>query len=366
MVEENIPISLELTQIKLQFLDRIMCGLMVLAIVGLPLSLMRWFTFGFLPIYIVHLVLSVLIVTLFIRRKKASPKIISATILIVMAGAGLSALFSFGFMGGGSSLILFTILFISILWDIKIALIFTVLYACLMGLAGYGFSSGLLNYSISPEIYLKTPIAWGVTILSNTIVAAFLVVAIHGFLSSLKKLTRQIAKQNEEIDRLANHDALTGLPTLRLANEKIKNALAMAKRNDAKAALLFLDLDGFKDINDKYGHDAGDKILKNVADKIRVIIREGDTPCRIGGDEFLVLLPQTNGDEEVVEVCKRIIAIVAEPIKFQSSELVVGVSIGAALYPDHAQNSKTLRKAADKAMYQVKRSGKNGFILSSA
>jgi diguanylate cyclase (GGDEF)-like protein len=167
-----------------------------------------------------------------------------------------------------------------------------------------------------------------------------------------------------KIEHMANHDTLTELPTLRLALDRLGVAISNSKRMDNKVALLFLDLDGFKQVNDVYGHEAGDIVLRSVAQRLLAVIREGDTACRIGGDEFTVLLAGIDNRNIVEEVCQRLIDSIGEKIIYKKTELTVGVSIGVALYPDHASDSVLLRKKADKAMYQVKKSGKNNYMFA--
>ncbi|MBL8523699.1 MAG: GGDEF domain-containing protein, partial [Betaproteobacteria bacterium] len=126
-----------------------------------------------------------------------------------------------------------------------------------------------------------------------------------------------------------------------------------------------IDLDGFKTVNDTHGHEAGDHVLKVVAARLGSAMRESDTAARIGGDEFILILGDIAHAEEVAGIATRLLAEVARPIPYENQELRVGCSIGIALYPDHAADATALRKAADGAMYAVKRAGKCGFQLAS-
>lgn len=173
----------------------------------------------------------------------------------------------------------------------------------------------------------------------------------------------EIVKLRNEVEYLANHDALTGLPSLRLATDRLKIALANAKRNESKVALLFLDLDGFKAVNDSYGHEAGDIVLQTIAKRIQGITREGDTCCRVGGDEFMIILCGAVENSSVEDICKRLIHEVNTLVDYQGHELFVGVSIGIAVYPDHTEDAEALKRKADDIMYEVKASGKNNFLF---
>lgn len=174
----------------------------------------------------------------------------------------------------------------------------------------------------------------------------------------------EIVKLRSEVEYLANHDALTGLPSLRLATDRLKIALSNARRNESKVALLFLDLDGFKTVNDSYGHEAGDVVLQTIAERIRGVIREGDTCCRVGGDEFMIILCGATDNSSIKGVSKRLILEVNTAVDYQGHELSVGVSIGIAVYPDHADDAEALKRRADDIMYEVKAAGKNNYFFA--
>ncbi|MCO7223411.1 ABC transporter substrate binding protein [Pleionea sp. CnH1-48] len=180
----------------------------------------------------------------------------------------------------------------------------------------------------------------------------------------VQERTEELNQQKAEVEHLANHDQLTGLPSLRLALDRLNMAISSAKRNKDRVALLYLDLDGFKIVNDTHGHDAGDKVLQYVAYKMRSVIREMDTASRIGGDEFLIILTSMNERQELKSCCLRLIEEISSPMSYQNNALQVGVSIGVAVYPDDADSAIKLRKTADKLMYKVKRTGKNNFKLA--
>jgi diguanylate cyclase (GGDEF)-like protein/PAS domain S-box-containing protein len=160
----------------------------------------------------------------------------------------------------------------------------------------------------------------------------------------------------EGIQHIAHHDGLTGLPNRLLFNDRLLQAISLAKRGAGQIALLYLDLDGFKPVNDALGHTGGDELLQSVAGRIRQLLRDSDTVARVGGDEFTVILPGIGGREEAEGVAHKIIAAVAEAFQIGSGKLRVnvGTSIGIAVYPEDGQDADALIKAADAAMYRVK------------
>ena len=176
---------------------------------------------------------------------------------------------------------------------------------------------------------------------------------------ALREQEAQRARQEERIRHLAYHDALTGLPNRARFTERLDEALRRARRAHWQVGLLFVDLDQFKRVNDSLGHDAGDRLLRVVAERIRKAIREADMLFRMGGDEFTVLLEDVRGPEEAAMVAKRMGEAINEALLLQHHELSVTASIGIALYPRDETGGERLVKSADTAMYRAKELGRN-------
>ncbi|MDI1309976.1 MAG: sensor domain-containing diguanylate cyclase [Methylotenera sp.] len=161
------------------------------------------------------------------------------------------------------------------------------------------------------------------------------------------------------LENLAHFDALANIPNRTLFNDRLKLALSYTKREKKMLAVMFIDLDLFKEINDLYGHETGDIVLKKISRQLVSCVRESDTVARMGGDEFVVLLPIVDDIEDVKLVASKIVEAVAQPIKVAKTHLHVTCSIGIAIYPQHGKDEKLLMINADMAMYQAKNSGKN-------
>ncbi len=171
-------------------------------------------------------------------------------------------------------------------------------------------------------------------------------------------------KQHErELRRLAYHDALTGLPNRILLQDRLQQALAHARRERHQVAVMVLDLDGFKAVNDQYGHDIGDLLLVEVAERLRQSLREGDTVARMGGDEFIVIASGLGAREHVERVTHKLLNALKPGTTLEGIPLQISASIGVALYPTHGTGEQTLFKTADQAMYAAKRAGKNRFHI---
>jgi diguanylate cyclase (GGDEF)-like protein len=174
---------------------------------------------------------------------------------------------------------------------------------------------------------------------------------------------RRLHSEVTRFDELAHHDPLTGLANRRLFLRRLAEALEAAQGNDAVVAVLFLDLDGFKQVNDSLGHEVGDLVLRVVASRLRAGVRHTDTVARFGGDEFAVILRDCGNAGVVRRVGDELLQAVAAPMPRDQSRMDVTASIGAALYPTHAQSVSELMRLADAAMYQVKSTGKGALQL---
>jgi len=165
----------------------------------------------------------------------------------------------------------------------------------------------------------------------------------------------------ERAQHLADHDALTGLPNRRLLEDRLTQALALSQRNRKQTAVMFVDLDRFKAINDSLGHTVGDMVLKEVAQRLVKQLRIGDTICRIGGDEFVVVLPEAKRSTDAANVAAKIIETLSQPVRAADRELIVTPSIGIAVYPDDGRDAEALIRNADAAMYHAKESGRANY-----
>jgi diguanylate cyclase (GGDEF)-like protein len=163
------------------------------------------------------------------------------------------------------------------------------------------------------------------------------------------------ARQREQY--LATHDALTGVPNRTLFYDRLAQAIAAARRYHTTLAILFVDLDGFKPINDGLGHEAGDRLLRTVAERITAIVRKSDTVARHGGDEFAVILCQVAKPGDAATVAENMLRRIAQPVRLDGGERKVTASVGIAIYPGDGELADTLVRAADTAMYHAKKQG---------
>lgn len=185
---------------------------------------------------------------------------------------------------------------------------------------------------------------------------------ILSYIAVLSDLSRLLAAE-KQLAYLAHYDSLTKLPNRHLFGDRLDRAIAQARRAEQKFAVLFVDLDRFKPINDGFGHIVGDGVLKEVAARLQGGVRESDTVARLGGDEFVIIAPGLSGEAEIGRLCAKLIDAISRPLSIDSHELSVGGSFGCAVFPDHGTDGLSLLKRADDAMYRAKQVGGGCYAL---
>lgn len=192
---------------------------------------------------------------------------------------------------------------------------------------------------------------------------AELTMRIHNMLE-VRLLYKRLDQQNQTLKSLALHDELTGLPNRRLLMDRLALAIAQARRSQCTMAVMFIDLDGFKLINDTLGHDGGDDLLRQVADRLVTTVRQADTVARLGGDEFMIALPELSHADDAAALGATVIEAISQPYRIQGHDVCLTASVGLSIYPIHGENVESLMKNADLALYEAKHSGKNDYRMS--
>lgn len=187
---------------------------------------------------------------------------------------------------------------------------------------------------------------------------------IHNMLE-VRLLYKQLEQYSRSLESWAMHDTLTGMPNRRLLMDRLSLAIAHAYRNNSTMAVMYLDLDGFKAINDTFGHDVGDALLKMVADRLVAAVRQEDTVARMGGDEFVIGLWELNPAEGVDKLVTKVIQAVSQPYRIQDREVRITASVGVGIYPQHGDAVRNLMKSADMALFEAKRAGKNNYRIAT-
>jgi diguanylate cyclase (GGDEF)-like protein len=343
--------------------DQIWKGLLFVALVGAPISVSRATVTGWLPLYSLQIVLALFAIVFVVFLKKIPFRMKSGTLLVLLWAVGLPGILTFGVVATSIWWLVLSCVIASIVISVRAGAVLAVALGLFLGIAAYGFVSGMLTYSMDITDYLTRPVAWLTVMIAGGVFIFIVMQSIGTYNRSIVSLLQEVNNQRDQIQHLAMHDALTGLPVKRLAEDRIRVAFHSARRRYRKVALLFIDLDRFKEVNDTYSHEAGDRVLREVAERLTGAIRGEDTAARIGGDEFLVILSDLSDIDAATQSAERIIQDISMPIFYKTHAITVGASIGISLFPDHSDEMQILLKTADEAMYRIKKSGKNGYAV---
>lgn len=284
---------------------------------------------------------------------------------VLPLGVGLPALHALGFYGAGIVWIVASCISATMFFRGRIGAVVIALELVLLSAFAWAYVHGALVLSIDAQDFIRQPAAWIAVVGATAIVAAGVSYGLSVYSASHAALMDTIREQHALITHQAMHDGLTGLSLPHLARDRLNHAIQQARRDQRRAALLFIDLDGFKTINDTHGHDAGDFVLTTVAQRMLGTLRAVDSASRQGGDEFMVLLGGISTVEDAAAVGNKLVQAIAHPMVYQGQALQVGASIGIAVFPDHADSVEAMMKQADTAMYQVKKAGKNSAAVAN-
>jgi diguanylate cyclase (GGDEF)-like protein len=250
--------------------------------------------------------------------------------------------------------------------------------------------AGMLSQWLIIHDNPQTPDQWlyfGLAMSTLIIVTVFVIVRFSNFqletLESVQKVSQALADANRQLEQkilqrtqelsnanqhlqfLATHDNLTGLPNRFLFFDRLEQAIKKSRRQKRRFALFFIDLDDFKRINDSFGHIVGDQVLQTVADILDHAVRDSDTVARLAGDEFMIILDDVRDISDIKAIARKIIKAVSQPIDVPQETVIMTVSIGISLFPEHGEDTETLLRKADVAMYHVKNGAQNGYHLHS-
>jgi len=283
---------------------------------------------------------------------------------VVLFLIGIIGALAKGFLGTAFFFMLLGILSLTMILPFRQLLGSTLLILFLFLVPAAVHMFGLVSIEVDINLLMRSPLHWISYLSVPMYVALLFVFSFSKYNSAFSDVVEELEREKNKVTYLAEHDQLTNLPNMRVMQHRGSQVITSAKRRGIKVALLFIDLDGFKSVNDTFGHDAGDFILHEVAQILTSSIREEDVAARIGGDEFVVLLNGVTHHRDVASIAQTLIDKISTPFFYDNQTLNIGASIGIALFPDHGDELSQLRAQADNAMYEVKRSGKNNYVFA--
>jgi diguanylate cyclase (GGDEF)-like protein len=373
--DDELNTTLSEMTVRDQLANQLWKGLFWLALIAPAASALRILMAGWRWTYGAHLGLALLVILVALNRRRLNVKLKIELAIAVPFCIGLAGLLTFGFYGPAVAWIASSCVAAAMFCRKGVVLAIIGMEMSTILIAALGFSQGFLVLHVDGNDFIAHFYNWLPVFFGTSVAVVSIAFGIATYNESIRSLMRAIEMQHNEIARQrdlivhqATHDALTGLPTLRLARDRLEMACSQARREQTIAAVLFMDLDGFKAANDSFGHEAGDHVLKIVADRLTASIRSCDTVARLGGDEFVVIMQKAGTRDDTRGVAVKLLKAIAEPIAYDDQVINIGASIGIAIFPDHGTSAELVLKRADQAMYVVKRSGKNnvGFYTDDA
>ena len=241
--------------------------------------------------------------------------------------------------------------------------LYLALFATMIGLVGVVLAANVTGWHVNTQPPLSANTFVDIAaVLSVTCVIAWLMASdMRSALDAVNAQNAQMAATQARMELMATHDALTGLPNRSLARDRFEQAAATARRAGHGVAMLYLDLDNFKNVNDTLGHSSGDTLLRQVSDRLSALLRTADTVARLGGDEFLLLVPEVTDVDSVGDIASKVVSGLMAPFDVIGMEIFAGCSLGVTMFPADGEDFDSLLKKADIAMYRAKESGRNAY-----
>lgn len=363
---EQADVGDQLTEIRTNVLARVWGGLFLLALIGVPVSVSRSLYTGWLPMYGFHLGIGLVVATFYFSSRYMTVRQSAVTVIVLMWAVGTVGIYTLGPLGAGLWWMVCASFIGGVMISARAGWVLITGTAVVVVLAGVGFVSGFITLSVDGNEYVRRAQSWGTLLIAAAILPLIVFRAMAEMTRSIQQLAEQVEQDKQEIARIAYLDDLTGLPSRRLIKDRLQQALKDSAREEKKTAVLFIDLDGFKSVNDEFGHDAGDAVLQAVATRCSERLRGSDTFARNGGDEFVAILKGVSDQDYAEQLARDLIELISNPVLVNGQSVAVGASIGISMNPDHGTTYDSLMKSADQAMYQAKQAGKGAARIAPA
>lgn len=355
MADSNLAVDRGLEDLRNESLNQIWNGMVLLAVVATPASVLRAGTTGWLPLYNYFIVLGLFVIVVSCLRRRLTYRAKLTVLISLFWAIGIPGMMTFGLLATGIWWIVISGVLVSAFGSERSGMLVFGLTTLVISAIGLLFITGRLAMPpIDIGRYGRSVTAWLTLLASTSLMPMILMRAVAIHQRKIRELMGELEDERDRNSHLASHDHLTGLPSRSLASDRLQMAINSANRNGHRMALLYLDVDDFKQLNDNCGHDAGDAGLLHIAKCLGRMVREDDTVARIGGDEFLVVVSNIDAPESVHMVVSRIHDGMRQPMHYQGRAIQLDASIGIAVYPDDASDAAGLLRHADAEMYRAK------------
>lgn len=313
---------------------------------------------AFIPSGLAFLTLAVAL-----ARNKLSTEVKTITLAIISLAAGLLGIYTQGLYSAATCFIPLSVITMAMVFSARTVALFAAFALLSLAFLAMGFVLNYLQLPVTDKAPINSSSHWLMYLLG---IATFLMISsgliIH-YRNQAQRLLEQLHAERDKLSQRAHFDELTGLPLARFCNKRLIRACHRAQRHDRLVALFFIDLDNFKAVNDRLGHDAGDTCLQITAQRMLDATDDNHIVSRISGDEFLLIMREVESMGQIERLAQTLIGTVSEPMRHEGHSFKVGMSIGIVIFPDHTEDPRRMRTLADQAMYDAKRNGKNTWAI---
>lgn len=343
-------------EFKKEFVNSIAGGTLLLVFVGLPASLSRLMSGDMTFAIRAHIIIGLIYIAVYLNRKRVSTFVMSTAVLLTFYLVAIVGPISYGIVSTGFMYGILASIVITGVYGLAYGIISLVSYAIFIIVIAHLFIGGTLNFDGDMIAYSRTISAWSANYLGLLVISMFIMYSFYQNRVSFVKL-------NKKINFQATHDALTGIYNFLYLRDYLISEYERAVTKGNRLVLLYLDLDGFKYINDNYGHEVGDELLKAVSKRLKDFVGKKGIAARYGGDEFTIVCPHIDESEDLDEMCSRLLTSINSPIQIGDYVHEIGVSIGVSVFRNQGESLNELRQMADDAMYMIKNDKKNGYKI---
>lgn len=349
--------QLSIQNSKALLIDKLLLALTCVAVIGAPISASRASVTGWLALYTLHILLASLVLSTWLFRKHLNSNTKALIICAIMTVVGVAGVLKYGLLAAGIWWLASTVFVAGVCISRRVGIIAGLGFLTIMCLFAAAYTRGYLSVDINLVTYMSSISAWANIIVIATVLPVVLFTIFSRYNALIIELAEGLSAAQDELEKAATIDTLTGAIRINALHERLDYLLCQQPRSEEFIALLYIDLDHFKAINDSYGHAAGDAVLVEFFNRTKATLREADLICRAGGDEFIIVLSGLKDPADSTQVARKLLKAFLHRFNYQGHWLKIEMSIGVAIAPLHGSTKEELIAHADSCMYQAKKKG---------